>query len=163
MLGMFAGVVLSYEIYGNGGALFVSMPGWVDLLKVSVEEMMGTFTLVFMVLHTITEETTFVESEAWAHLIIAVFYYFSVRYFGPTKHCCQSTPGQPSHRLCFAAAVDGAERSGKRRDACLPRGNGFLDAGSWIGLLIVQQGLSEGVPEGDEGKRRRMIVGLYLR
>lgn len=60
ILGGLLGVILSHNIYGNGHAVFDSMPDTIELIKLCTEEWIGTLLFVFLILLITTEETTFV-------------------------------------------------------------------------------------------------------
>ncbi len=74
--GCFTGFILSKSINSVGGPIYAEFPDGIVLLKECTEEMVATFMLVLFILIITTEETTFIDKEAWAQLIIAFVFFF---------------------------------------------------------------------------------------
>jgi glycerol uptake facilitator-like aquaporin len=70
------GCIGSKLFYGQGGPIYVVFPDGLDLMKDCIEEFVGTFLLLIFIFILTNEETTFVHSEAWGHLLIGLIYYF---------------------------------------------------------------------------------------
>ncbi len=80
LTGCTLGCILSKQFFDQGGPVYLVFPDALELMKDCVEEFIGTFLLIMFIFILNNEETTFVHSEAWGHLLIGLVYYFCLTY-----------------------------------------------------------------------------------
>lgn len=114
MGGCTLGCIFSKMFFDQGGPVYLVFPDALELMKDCAEEFAGTFLLIMFIFILSNEETTFVHSEAWGHLLIGVVYYFCLTY------CCltQLRHALPLHQPRYPILLPAAGHDVHRGCAC---------------------------------------------